>query len=342
MIRVVVARPSPRDLRGRERDPRRARRHRRRRHRRRSRARCGRCCTAPTPTSSCSTTCGRASRSAPRHPRSRVVLHVDGAVRARSSRPRSRAPTRSWTRRCSPARAGGRGPRRAARSRRSPRGCSVTPRRRSSGDRPRDPGDAAGGDAGPRDRRDRRPRPARARRPDRGDRVRSARSLRSTARASSTRDDTPTLPKMLRRCVSTVFLDRKRAAAICVFVWRSTTRRAISSSRAVSDSSPLAAAAAVDGAAEPAQLALGLVAAAGRSAGLEGLGGALELGDRAAAVAGRRERAAGEHARLSRRGSAPRAPRSRRRRRAPARPRRRARRRRARPPPRARAACACA
>jgi hypothetical protein len=26
------------------------------------------------------------------------------------------------------------------------------------------------------------------------------------------------LPKMLRRCVSTVFLDRKSVAAICVFV----------------------------------------------------------------------------------------------------------------------------
>ena len=66
------------------------------------------------------------------------------------------------------------------------------------------------------------------------------RSARSTARASSTRDDTPTLAKMLRRWVSTVFLLKKSVAAIWVFVWRSTTSRAISSSRAVSVSRPLA------------------------------------------------------------------------------------------------------
>ena len=44
--------------------------------------------------------------------------------------------------------------------------------------------------------------------------VYSMRSARSTARATSTRDATPSLRKVLRRCVSTVFELRKSSAAI--------------------------------------------------------------------------------------------------------------------------------
>ena len=66
---------------------------------------------------------------------------------------------------------------------------------------------------------------------------------RSTARASSTREDTPSLRKMLRRCVSTVFWLRNSSAAISGLVLRSTTSPATCSSRSVSAASPSAPAA---------------------------------------------------------------------------------------------------
>jgi hypothetical protein len=55
---------------------------------------------------------------------------------------------------------------------------------------------------------------------------RRARSARSIIRASSTRDETSSLWKMLRRCVSIVFWLRTSSAAISGFVLRSTTKRA--------------------------------------------------------------------------------------------------------------------
>ena len=61
----------------------------------------------------------------------------------------------------------------------------------------------------------------------------------STARATSTREETSSLWNTLRRCVSTVFGLRNSAAAISGLVLRSTTSRAISSSRAVSDATPV-------------------------------------------------------------------------------------------------------
>ena len=69
-------------------------------------------------------------------------------------------------------------------------------------------------------------------------RVYGVRSARSTARATSTRDATPSLRNVLRRWVSTVFELRKSSAAICGLVLRSTTSRAIWSSRSVSESTP--------------------------------------------------------------------------------------------------------
>ncbi len=65
-----------------------------------------------------------------------------------------------------------------------------------------------------------------------------ARAVRSTALATSTRDDTSSLRKMLRMWVSTVFRLRNRSAAISGLVRRSTTRWATSSSRALSASRP--------------------------------------------------------------------------------------------------------
>jgi integrase len=54
----------------------------------------------------------------------------------------------------------------------------------------------------------------------------AARRARSTVRASSTREETSSLRKMLRRCVSTVLRLRKSSVAISGFVLRSTTRAA--------------------------------------------------------------------------------------------------------------------
>ena len=56
--------------------------------------------------------------------------------------------------------------------------------------------------------------------------IEALRSACSTARASSTRFATPTLRKMFRRCVSTVFGLRNSSPAISGFVFRSTTSRA--------------------------------------------------------------------------------------------------------------------
>ena len=257
-----------------------------RRRRRPARA-AGRCCTGPTPTSSCSTTCACASPCA-RGSRRRGSCCTPPDAGFGMIVPAAFAGAHALVdKTCSPAElvAAIRGEhglpvdhaapaaarRGAARRRPTARSWRCGWRARRTARSPRSSGST----------RARWPRATR----DRRRRSQAPRSLRSTARASSTRDETPTLPKMLRRCVSTVFLDRKSAAAICVFVWRSTTRRAISSSRAVSASRPLAPAAAVDRAAEPAQLALGLVAAAGAPQALEASGGALELRDRAAAVA---------------------------------------------------------
>ena len=55
----------------------------------------------------------------------------------------------------------------------------------------------------------------------------------------ATRDETSSLRKMLRRCVSTVFLPRNSSAAICGLVLPSTARRTTCSSRSVSDSRPV-------------------------------------------------------------------------------------------------------
>ena len=62
--------------------------------------------------------------------------------------------------------------------------------------------------------------------------------VRSTARATSTREDAPSLTKMFRRCDSTVFSLRKSSAAISRLVLRAVTSSAISRSRRESDSSP--------------------------------------------------------------------------------------------------------
>ena len=70
----------------------------------------------------------------------------------------------------------------------------------------------------------------------------AASSESSTARATSTREDTSSLWNTLRRWVSTVFGLRNSAAAISGLVLRSTTSRAISSSRAVRDPTPVASA----------------------------------------------------------------------------------------------------
>ena len=69
-----------------------------------------------------------------------------------------------------------------------------------------------------------------------------ARSLRSTARATSTRDDAPSLAKMLRRCVSTVFSLRKSSAATSRLVFRAVINAATSRSRRDSDWRPPSAA----------------------------------------------------------------------------------------------------
>ena len=108
---------------------------------------------------------------------------------------------------------------------------------------------------------------------------------------------------MLRRWVSIVLMLRNSSAAISGLVRRSTTSRATSASRWVSVSTPLPSSlpgprAAVHGLAEPAQLALGLLPVADGAAGVELLGGALELGrPRARDRPARAERAAGERAR---------------------------------------------
>jgi putative flavoprotein involved in K+ transport len=64
-------------------------------------------------------------------------------------------------------------------------------------------------------------------------------TARSTVRATSTREETSSLRKMFRMCVSTVFGLRKSASAISGFVLRSTTSRATCSSRPVSASMPV-------------------------------------------------------------------------------------------------------
>jgi hypothetical protein len=74
------------------------------------------------------------------------------------------------------------------------------------------------------------------------DAVGSSRSASSTARATSTREETSSLRKMFRRCVSTVLGLRKRISAISGLVLRSTTSRAICSSRPVSAAIPVASA----------------------------------------------------------------------------------------------------
>ena len=68
------------------------------------------------------------------------------------------------------------------------------------------------------------------------------RSRRSTVRATSARDDTPSLRNRLRTWLSTVLRLTKSWPAISRLVRRSTSSRATSSSRSLSDSSPAASA----------------------------------------------------------------------------------------------------
>jgi hypothetical protein len=70
----------------------------------------------------------------------------------------------------------------------------------------------------------------------------AARSSCSTVRATSTREETSSLRKMFRMCVSTVLGLRKSVSAISGFVLRSTTSRAICCSRSVSVLTPIASA----------------------------------------------------------------------------------------------------
>ena len=80
----------------------------------------------------------------------------------------------------------------------------------------------------------------------------------------------PSLRKMFRMCVSTVLIQRNSSAAISGLVRRSTTRRAISSSRPVSAAMPchplFRVPSAVDRSAKLPELVLGLVAPARSSA----------------------------------------------------------------------------
>ena len=126
-------------------------------------------------------------------------------------------------------------------------------------------------------------------------------SAASTARATSTRDDAPSLAKTLRRCVSTVFSLRKSSAAISRLVMRSRTRSAISRSRRESDSRPLTPRAAGPRGSLRAPSLRSSRRAWSRSradaAGVEGALGGAQLPHRGRALAGLRERAAGERAR---------------------------------------------
>src|SRR3954466_15890787 len=108
-------------------------------------------------------------------------------------------------------------------------------------------------------------------------------------RATSTREETTSLKKMLRRCDSTVFLLRKSSVAISPLVMRSVTSSATWRSRGDNDPSPVSSGDAgpprprpsgrrgaprLGAGAELAQLAPGLVAHPRRTAGVElGLGG---------------------------------------------------------------------
>src|SRR5690606_17647719 len=79
----------------------------------------------------------------------------------------------------------------------------------------------------------------------------------TTALAASTRDDTPSLLRMLRRWVSTVLVLRNSDSAIWRLVRRSNTSSATSSSRPVSDARPNAS---VPGALRRCVVLIGLLA----------------------------------------------------------------------------------
>ena len=119
-------------------------------------------------------------------------------------------------------------------------------------------------------------------------------SPRSTVRATSTREDAPSLAKMLRRCDSTVFSLRKSVAAISRLVWRAVTRPATSRSRVESEASPLSAGrgrpARLGARLELAQLAPGEVAVVLDAVGGERLLRGAQRRDRLRALARGRQR----------------------------------------------------